>query len=318
MIRASVRLARRVGTFIGSRPEATRFVIVSSLGDDLQGEPSNDTERYWLLLPQWLGRLLQPRRRRAVNEILWGQYCLFAFVSMQDEVLDSQTSSPDVMFAAYEFLAEAERVFARQVSDKRFWGYYRESLARTARGILTANAIQRGGPGPIEPLLSSYAAQSGIFKLGSAAICLPCGARAVFQRVSRFADHLAIAGQLLDDLEDLREDLADGRLNAAGRLLVPDAGARSPDIDRRVAEALFAGESVAALLGRIRRHVRDASSALEPLAFPGARRYVSAIRADLVEAEAALHRARVAGVFGPILGTRDSPADDAVLHQVPS
>ena len=282
-------------------------------------ETAGDTDRYWLLLPQWLGRLPRLGRPRAViNDILWAQYCLFEFVSMQDEVLDSQSSSPESLFAAYEFLAEAERVLALRVRGRQFWRYYRESLAQTARGILTAHGVQRGGPGPVEPLLSSYAAQASVLKVGIAAICLPAGARDVFRRCSRFADHLAIGGQLLDDLQDLHEDLANGRLNAAARLLVPDAGPDTPDIDSRIATAVVLGKTAVTLLQRIRGHARQAASAIAPLGLPQARLYFETIDADLDRVEASLNRSRIAAVFKPLLAEGERNVGPAVVRPLPT
>ena len=304
MTPVSVHLPRRLRTFIASRPPATRLVVAACLDNEWTRAAPRDTERYWLLLPQWLDSRVRHPGPRTLNDILWAQYCLFAFVSMQDEVLDSESSSPNALFAAYEFLTEAERVLARHLIETRFWHFYRESLARTARGILTANAIQRGGPASIEPLLSSYAAQASIFKIGSAALCLPHRAGAVLRRCSRFADHLAIAGQLLDDLEDVRDDLADGRLNAAARFLVPEADPRTPDLEQRIARALVLGDTLTALLGRIRGHVRAAATAIAPLALPQADAYAEAIRADLDRVEASLNRGRVAAVFGPLLAAQ--------------
>ena len=134
-----------------------------------------------------------------------------------------------------------------------------------------------------------------------AAICAAGGGRDVFRRCSRFADHLATGGQLLDDLEDLHEDLANGRLNASARLLVPDAGPDTPDIEARIATALVLGESAAALLQRIRGHARDAASAIAPLGLPQAHLYIETINADLDRVEASLNRSRVAAVFKPLL-----------------
>jgi hypothetical protein len=265
-------------------------------------EIPGDTDRYWLLLPLWLGRLPRLECPRAIiNDIVWAQYCLFEFVSMQDEVLDSQSSSSDSLFGAYEFLAEAEGVLARRIRGRGFWRYYRKSLAQTARGILTAHGIQQGGPGAIEPLLSSYAAQASVLKVGLAAMCVPAGARDVFRRCSRFADHLAIGGQLLDDLEDLHEDLANRRLNAAARLLVPDAGPDTPDVEGRIATAVVLGKTATAVLQRIRTHARHAALAIAPLGLPQARPYFDSINADLDRVEAALNRSRIAAVFKPLL-----------------
>ena len=262
---------------------------------------SRADEHYSLLLPSWLNARLGVHGRAAVEDIVWAQHCLFAFVRNQDDVFDGRPSSRGLVFLAHEFLAEAERAFARHLREGAFWRFYRAALTQTARAVLTVDGYQRGAPMAMAPLMTAYARQSAIFKVGTAAVCLPCGARDVFRRCSRFADHLAIAGQLLDDLEDLRDDLADGRLNAAARFLVPDAGPRMPDIEQRIARALVLGDRLAALLRRIRGHVRAAGTAIAPLALPQAHAYAEAIRADLARVEASLNRGRVAAVFGPLL-----------------
>ena len=292
-------LLRRTRAFVRSTPAATRAAANGYFRSHGSGtRASARTEPYWLFLPRWLARRFNAPRLRAVDDIVWGQYCLFASVRMRDDVLDRQAANPRLVFAADGFLVEAERAFARHVRDEDFWRFFRTAVEQTANGILEADALQRRTKISEKPLYAAYARVSAIFKVGSAAICLPANRRAAFARVERFADHLAIAGQLLDDLEDTHEDLADGRCNAAARVLAPGVDPADPAAGDRITHAVVTGARLKPLLDIVERRIRMARAAIAPLRMDDADAYLVQVGRELADIRLKVQRARVAAVFG--------------------
>jgi hypothetical protein len=295
-------LLRRTRAFVRSTPAPARQITgryFRSRGS--RRRPKGWTDPYWLLLPHWLADKFNGPPRRVVDDLLWGQYCLFAYVRMRDDVMDRQATGASLVFAADGFLVEAERVFAQHVREEAFWAFFRRALERTAHGILEVNARQRRAGGSLPPMLAAYARVSEIFKVGSAAICLPERRRKELVRVERFADELAIAGQLLDDLEDVREDLADGRWNGAARILLAHIPPAQRSADHHLARALVSGRPLETLLAVVERHTQTAGRAVAPLRLPGADQYVERIAREMADLRAQLHPARVRAVFGPAL-----------------
>jgi hypothetical protein len=292
-------LLRRTRAFVRSAPAATRAAADAYFRSQGNGRrASARTEPYWLFLPRWLAKKFGAPRARVVDDFVWGQYCLFACVRMRDDVLDRQAANPRLVFAADGFLVEAERAFARHVRDDDFWAFFRQALDHTAHGILEADALQRRATGSVKPLCAAYMRVSAIFKVGSAAICLPASRRGALARVGCFADHLAVAGQLLDDLEDLHEDLADGRCNAAARVLAPGVGPVNATASETVAHAVVAGPRLKALLDMVDRRIGMARAAIAPLRIGEADAYLLRIARELADVRLKLHRARVRAVFG--------------------
>jgi hypothetical protein len=299
-------LLRRTRDVMRSWPAATRTIAADYFRSAHPGAAVTERDdRYWLLLPRWLLHRQGNRDPDLLHDILWGQYCLFASVRIQDDVLDRQASSARLLFVATEFQIEAERAFARLVEDEPFWSYFREARIQTARGILRADALQRGPAAPVQPLLRAYARVSALLKVGAAAVCLPRGDDDDFARVERFADHVAIAGQLVDDLEDIEDDLADGRVNAAARMMVPSAAPGDPHVRRKVVDMLLGGDGVERILKFVGGHYEKASATLAPLAIPEAVPHFRQAQRNLSNLAAGLHRARVDAVFRPLLRAAD-------------
>ena len=218
---------------------------------------------------------------------------------MRDDVLDRQAAGSGLVFVADAFLVEAERAFAKHVRQDEFWAFFRHALEQTAHGILEVDALQRRGRGSLEPILTAYTRVSAILKVGSAAVCLPRDRHADFACVERFADHLAIAGQLVDDLEDVQEDLGDGRCNAAARVLVARVRPTDRIANGRIARAIVDGDRLRALLSLVEAHIAAARTALAPLRIAEAERFTRRIEQDMVRIRRELHRARVRAVFNP-------------------
>ena len=210
--------------FVRSQPEAFREVLQAffrkptrrSLGQE-------DRAKRWLHLPYWriLPAALSARFRSRkllspaiLRDIQWAQYCLFLFIRSQDDVFDAQSHNPVSIYAADQCLFEADRIFAKYFSfDSWFWKIYRESLVMSTRSIVEVDTLQKKSTSRPADLLEGYARVCSIFKVGSAAICELLGRKRAFRRVSVLCDEMAKAGQIIDDLRDMEEDLRRNRYN---------------------------------------------------------------------------------------------------------
>jgi hypothetical protein len=259
-------------------------------------------QHYWLHLPHWLLTRASAPDPALLDEVLWAQYCLFVFIRMQDDVLDGQAHSARLLFVANEFLLEAERTFARS-GGHPVVEYVRGTIAETSRAILAADALQRREIARVSALTSLYARVSAIFKAAPAAICLARGDLSALVHAERFADGLAVAGQLVDDFEDIDADLDDGRLNLAARVLAPHVSPRQSGARRAVHRAIVEGTRLPRLFALIREHVSASRAAISPLNLPDADPYLDRVNRDVDALECAVHRARVGAVFGPLVGT---------------
>lgn len=185
---------------------------------------------YWIPLPQWLARKYRRDAgsrnitQRFISDVMWGQYCLFLFLRIQDDVFDGQADFPSLIYASDQFLFEAESLFLKYFSGTSpFWDIYHDCLRRSTRGIIQADRLQRTVHTKCENLLGKYAEVSSIFKVGSAAVCVRADRMKDFVHITRFADELAKAGQILDDFEDVVEDLERKRFNYAAIVLLHGA-----------------------------------------------------------------------------------------------
>jgi hypothetical protein len=252
----------------------------------------------WVLLPICLHESAIGTSKAFLSDVLWGQFCLFEFVRMQDDVLDGQAASPRLLFVADEFLLESERVFRRHLSQDRFWRFYRKSLLATTRGVLDAHRLQTRGGVPRHSW-HVYAEVASIFKVGAAAICMSHGLDRAFLRTSRFMDHIAIADQLIDDLDDIDEDLRHGRINAAARWILGPS-VRVEQARSRIGELAFRTDRVNTLLGHVRTHVDCARRVLAPLKFSAAARYLHVFGRHVDAIERRVHHARVDALMAAV------------------
>jgi hypothetical protein len=180
---------------------------------------------YWMDLPAWAVRLKEPksgvRYRRLVRDATWGQVCLFYAVRIQDDILDGQLPRTSLSLAPSLFFCEADEVFASVMGkESPFWRFYRKAIRTTVRGILRVSELQRDPLAPAEELLESYGSVDAVFTVGPSAVCRKLGASAILPALCTFVREIGKVAQSLDDLEDLDEDLADGRFNYPAKVLL--------------------------------------------------------------------------------------------------
>jgi hypothetical protein len=266
----------------------------------------NNPERFWSLLPRWL---LEDARFAAgpggaarLNDILWAQYCLVLFVRIHDDLFDQQAAPGAILFVADQLLLESETTLAKHAPDHAFWRIFRATVSTTLAGILKADALQRQPGAMNAKALRLHAEVSSIFKVGAAAICVGAGRMREFRHISRCADELAIAEQLLDDLFDIEEDVARGRYTfVANQLCTGRDGAI--DLHSGPGHQVPFGDGIAAVLHRATQHVTRARRAIDRVGLAPAMRYLDAFKRRLEQLRPAIHRARVAHVFRDIIAT---------------
>jgi hypothetical protein len=285
-----------------SWPPGVASDVVAYMGRSRPGDGANDSgERLWSLLPRWLlddRRFAAAAHRRPgwIDDILWAQYCLFLFVRIHDDLFDGQAQQRSLVFVADEMLLEAQNTLARRSTAARFWQLFRQNVALTLRGILRADAIQQRRGAMNGRTVTAYADVSAVFKVAIAAVCVGSGRMREFRALSRFADEIAIAEQILDDLFDVDEDLARSRYNFAANCLL--IGQLSEGIDaERITRELLLGQGVGAVFQKVRRHLDRAADAVAPLRLAPAIRYVDAFRRGVDDLRQQLHATRAAYVF---------------------
>jgi hypothetical protein len=236
---------------------------------------------YWMLLPRWLDRRYRkegkrpPFRRNFLPDILWGQYCLFLFVRIHDDLFDGQAKAPSLTLIADGLFFEAERMFLRWMPDHpQFWKTCCSYACRTIESVLRVDQLQQFPGTPLGTLCRTYAGVNAILKVGSLAVCMRYRRSRDAEKIERFANKIAIGSQLLDDLEDLAEDLRRKRLNYVA-LKILKAERPAPSFNkmplRYVANRLLFSNIAHKLLEEIMRFFADGYKALEPLQIGEAR-----------------------------------------------
>ncbi len=265
------------------------------------------SQPYWLLFPVWLARKYAdaPSNRigkGALNDILWGQYCVFLSVRIKDDLFDGQTSASSLLGAAEHFLNEASGVFSRCVGNgDRFWEMYAEHLRETSQAIIEVDAMQRLRRVSLRRMRDGHARVSSIFKIGSAAVCCLTDHPDHMTHVADAFDRLAIAGQILDDFQDIEEDFRQGRLNYAARFILGasrQTATWQEDALHHIAERLLFSDSAARLFAEVIGHVHMTTRLLAPLRLPETEEYVAEYARSLERTAAAVGRVRVHRIFG--------------------
>ncbi len=192
-------------------------------------------EPYWKQLPRWLaGRKGNGPREVSpefLDTVLWGQTALFYAVRLQDDFLDGGLPRSSLLLAPLLFLTEANRAYSSIIDrNTGFWKHYRRAVDTTVTGIVRVAEMQRDPLVPADKLLQAYGSVDAIFSVGSLAVCerltipdrIPC--------VDEFVSEMGKVLLTLDDLEDIEEDLADGRVNYPARILLARSAVVGADL----------------------------------------------------------------------------------------
>jgi len=262
--------------------------------------------RFWLKLPSWLaGRGRSSRRRLTASmlrDIQSGQYALFLFARLHDDVVDDAATVRATVYAGDDLLMEAERQFARHLGeDPWFWRHFRACVSASVQAVAELDQRQRR-PGKMNAAaLPLYGRLGRLLLVGGAAACAVCDRRRDFTRIVSFGDELAIAGQILDDLLDVDEDLQRGRFNFAATRLGIDDLRGSAASDGRLGRSVLIDDAIGVVLGEADRHLRRAAHIAGSLKLDEAVAHVERLRADSRAFWTAVRQTRVEQFFAELL-----------------
>jgi hypothetical protein len=263
---------------------------------------------YWLLIPAWLSGTINSGKgqsrigRTVLNDILWGQYCLFLSVRIQDDLFDRHVRSRALIYAADQFFLEAGRIFERHFRNRPlFWKYYYGYLEETTLAIVAADGLQKSRLNKPALLLNEYARVSSLFKIGMAAVCLLGKRERQLTALTEAADFLAKAAQIADDVEDSLDDLRSGRLNYAVQILLREVKViprRQADLEKLIAGKMIYSKGINRLFGEIAKNLKLAESHLTQLNHCDSAKYFEKTYATLARGRDKFHAERVKIIFG--------------------
>ena len=192
------------------------------------------TGPYWQELPRWLADRGRYGRDAISNEfldtVIWGQTSLFYAVRLQDDHLDGQLPHTPLLLAPLLFLSEADRTFSSVIDTKAaFWLDYRLALQTTLTAIARVAQMQRSTAISAGDLLQNYGCVDAFFSVGSSAVCERIGRTEDIPHIQEFVSELGKVLLALDDLDDIGEDLKDGRLNYPARMLLEGSSVSEDD-----------------------------------------------------------------------------------------
>lgn len=232
------------------------------------------TQPYWIALPialeghtagRWVA--LGPRRT-FLHDILCAQYYLYLSVRIRDDHLDGQAAGPMLAGVAEQLERCAEEILGAHFDrTSEFWRYLRAYTRETKEGIAEVAKRQRRVGGDPERMLDGFARTSSIFKVGSAAACVASGRAKLMGTIDMIMDHLAIGGQIIDDVRDMVEDLQRGRYNYAVQMLLKDYGRSesSAGVFKEVLSALLNPRNLEKVISVAVRHFKTADQLLKRL-----------------------------------------------------
>ena len=257
---------------------------------------------YWKEIPRWLENrhvaipIRTPSTQAFFDDIAWAQHSLFLFGRIQDDLFDGDAHSPALIYISDLFLLEADRVLAKYFAhSSRFWTLYRGCLKKAAQSTIEVDALQRVLGSSIHRLETAYSGVNSIFKIGPAAICLKAKKEDNIPSIFRFADRMAIIGQVIDDLRDFEADLERKRFNYAAQFLLGRTKKASSErmSFAPVGDDLVLTGAFAALFDKLRSHLKGAENAIKPLAIPEAAPFIQRYRENLRHMENHLNNVQV-------------------------
>jgi len=232
---------------------------------------------YWIELPEWIprGKSVDSAGgvQRLVRDVAWAQVCLFYAVRIEDDIFDGHLSRTPLALAPMLFLQESQLVFSTYFDGRSpFWEFYRKAIESTLEGILRVSELERDPMAPAEMLLRVYGDVDAIFSVGAAAVCEKLGMNSMLPALCTFVMKVGRVAQAMDDIDDLDEDLADGRFNYAAKVLLARSGSSMtrPELLRNNLNAEAQDAAMEEISASLHSCLDQACHAVGPLELPGA------------------------------------------------
>ncbi len=236
---------------------------------------------HWLLIAEWLadsfGLSSTPAGRAMLDDLCWIQFCVYGLFRAQDDLVDGDVEDPLLAVEANQLLVEAAACAARHFEGTSlFWKIFRETIDSTSRAIVQLDRLQRSPDRVTDADLDLYVDLSACLKIAAAGVALAAGReREWTSSISPALDRVAVAAQILDDLNDIQGDLAGGRINyAAWYLGRPVFGTTPEAIAAVVASNLATTDRLDSLLAAARGLLVEAADLLSPAICPRAHAYL--------------------------------------------
>lgn len=235
----------------------------------------------WLLIAEWLAERFEltasEEGRALVAELRWIQYCIYGLFRAQDDLVDGDTDDVLLTIEANHLLAEATRSAARHFdAHSPLWTILTDSIDATSRAIVRLDEIQSVPEREPHGELVLYRDLSACLEIAAAGIAIAAGRRDAWEEaISPALGRLAVAGQILDDLFDLSEDLEGGHVNyAAWYLCRPVFGSTPEAIEAVVASNLATTDRLDGLLSTAGGLLREAARLVSPALCPRTHAYL--------------------------------------------
>ena len=234
-----------------------------------------------------------------------GSTCLFLTIRIHDDLLDDQARGSWLIPAADELLIEAQDQLARHIDDTAFWSLFRRAARKTLHGIAEVDRLQTQTAGMPASARRLYADVAAILSVGVGAVFARTGRLAEYPMFERLFADLAIASQVLDDLEDVEEDAERGRLNVAATTLIGSRRVASRCRQASVRRKVLAGRMVldgrtAAVIDLARVHAQRAVRTARIMRLTPAVRYATRMAEHCVSLGEVAHRVRVDLLFAGV------------------
>ena len=278
----------------------------SSGPDGGTGIDSPDIEPlpHWLTVPVHLHAAWASQRRGTsiaeLYEALWGQYALFLYIRLQDDLLDRQQQDLRLLFVADRFLVESLAC----VKDPQLWSFYNARLKETVDGILTVRRLEARAGAFTRQLLGLHAQVSGIFKVAANSVSSMCGRPEEMSWISAFLDHLAVFSQICDDVSDVVHDVEADRFTWVANVLLQAGVEENIGVDQRrerLADGLLREDRRTAVVDELRNVAQSAVSSVPPSAPPPIHDLAGGLRVKADELDRMWHESGVRRVFAGVL-----------------
>ena len=298
----------RLRRYLDGKPAVLRRALTRGLLQAPSGTRAHRSDvglPFWLLAPAWY---LEGRNDRAcLNDILFAQCCLFLTVRLHDDLIDGQTHGSWLILAGDDLLIEAQDQLARHVEDAAYWSLFRRAARKTLHGIAEVDRLQTQPSGMPASSRRLYASVAAILSVGVGAVFARTGRLAEYPMFERLFADLAIASQLLDDLEDVEEDAARGRLNVAATTLIGSRRLASRCRDASVRRTILARKMLldgraAAVIDMARGHAQRAARTASVMKFSPGVDYATRMAEQCASVGDAAHRVRVDLLFAGVAG----------------
>ncbi|PKL83292.1 MAG: hypothetical protein CVV24_05810 [Ignavibacteriae bacterium HGW-Ignavibacteriae-3] len=180
------------------------------------------TRPFWVYLPHWILKSFHPEsklstdQKNFLKDIIWAQYCVFLAIRVHDDLYDCQSECKSLIYAGDQLMIDSEKIFTKYFPGSQvFWQNYHSLIETSIHSIVLVDGLQKSSKTSLAKLLKSYAGVCSIFKIGTLAVCCHVNKMGMYKNMVHVIDGLCVAGQMIDDMEDLIEDYEGGRFNSA-------------------------------------------------------------------------------------------------------